>query len=502
MLNSIKYFEENSIKIFENLETDFMKDPTKMAELVLGVTKEVHNLALKIIQDCLEDTDRLIRESVVRKNHWYVERYETKQLICSLGTVRFKKTLYTDKETGKGGVYLLDRVMDMDKHERFTEDAVAKLLEEAVQTSYRKGGEAASLEEDVSKQAVMNKIHELEFPADTEPAPEKKTVEYLYIEADEDHIPKQFNEKKGDLERTENGFKNNTIIGKLVVVHEGLEPESIIDEGGEIERKSKRWKLKTPHYFSSVSGEKDNAVFWDEIYAYITRHYDIWKVKKIYLNADGGAWITAGAKRINGLTFVLDEFHLQKYITRLTSHMLDSTDDARSEIYAAIRNDDKAEFVSITERLTAALKNPETGKKRIDESRDYILNNWTAARVRLKHEEGVIGSSTEGHVYHALSRRMSTQAMGWSVEGASKMCQLRAYYLNGGDMLELVRYQTKELPMAAGAENEYLTSGEIIRSEKNRNEEIGKYVESISHSVMPEVKKGMWYKGLMGELSW
>jgi hypothetical protein len=69
-------------------------------------------------------------------------------------------------------------------------------------------------------------------------------------------------------------------------------------------------------------------------------------------------------------------------------------------------------------------------------------------------------------------------------------------------MLELVRYQTKELPMAAGAEKECLTSGEIIRGEKNRSEEIGKYVESISHSVMPEVKKGMWYKGLMGELSW
>jgi hypothetical protein len=30
------------------------------------------------------------------------------------------------------------------------------------------------------------------------------------------------------------------------------------------------------------------------------------------------------------------------------------------------------------------------------------------------------------------------------------MCQLRAYYLNGGDMLELVRYQAKELPKAAG----------------------------------------------------
>ena len=56
--------------------------------------------------------------------------------------------------------------MGIEKHERFTEDAVANLLEEAVQTSYRRGGEAASLEDDVSKQAVMEKIHELNFPAD------------------------------------------------------------------------------------------------------------------------------------------------------------------------------------------------------------------------------------------------------------------------------------------------------------------------------------------------
>lgn len=150
MINSIKYFEENSIKIFEKLEIDFMNDPTKVAELVRGVTTEVHKLGLRIIQECLEDTDKLIKESVLRKKHWNIERHDTKQLITSLGTVAFGKTLFVDKETGKSA-YLLDRMMGIEKHERFTEDAIANLLEEAVQTSYRRGGEAASLEDDVSK---------------------------------------------------------------------------------------------------------------------------------------------------------------------------------------------------------------------------------------------------------------------------------------------------------------------------------------------------------------
>lgn len=39
--------------------------------------------------------------------------------------------------------------------------------------------------------------------------------------------------------------------------------------------------------------------------------------------------------------------------------------------------------------------------------------------------------------------------MGWSKRGATQMAKLRAYYLNGGDMLELARYQEEELPMAA-----------------------------------------------------
>lgn len=497
MINSIRYFEEKSIKIFEKLETDFMTDPTRMAELVRGVTEEVHKLGLKIIQECLEDTDKLIRQSVPRKKHWNIEHNDEKQLITSLGTVHFHKTLFVDKETGKS-TYLLDRLMGMEKHERFTEDAVANLLEEAVQTSYRRGGEAASLEDDVSKQAVMEKIHELKFPADDEKPEKKKVVDYLYIEADEDHISLQFNEKKGDLEKNENGRKNNCVISKVVYVHEGLRPESIVNKGTEEEHNSKRWELINPHYFCRICSGKENELFWDEIFDWINNHYDLFKVKKIYLNADGGSWIQAGPKRIAGITYVLDEFHLQKYVTKLTSHMLDSADDARNEIYHALRRDDKKEFAEITERLKAALKNPETGEKRINDSRDYILNNWTAARVRLRHEEGVIGSSTEGHVYHVLSSRMSTRPMGWSVVGASKMTELRAYYLNGGDMLELVRYQEKELPQVAGLENQILLSSEIIRSERNRHGEIGKYVESMTHSIDDEIRKLAPFKAMLG----
>lgn len=215
-------------------------------------------------------------------------------------------------------------------------------------------------------------------------------------------------------------------------------------------------------------------------------------MKKIYLNADGGTWIKSGMKQIAGIIYVLDEFHLEKYLTKLTSHMKDSREDATNELRTAIRSKTKNEFEEIVERLEGCLEN-EIGLKRITDAKEYILSNWTAAKLRLRHKDGVTGSSTEGHVSHVLSSRMSSRPMGWSLKGATKMAKLRAYDLNGGDMLELVRYQKKNIPKAVGAEYDVLSSMDIIHSEKNRHGELGKYVETMTHSVSVQNKKIVYF---------
>lgn len=43
-------------------------------------------------------------------------------------------------------------------------------------------------------------------------------------------------------------------------------------------------------------------------------------------------------KRLEGVTYVLDEFHLEKYLTKLASHMKDSREDTANELRRAIRN--------------------------------------------------------------------------------------------------------------------------------------------------------------------
>ncbi len=483
MIKSIRYFEENCIKNFEKFEDDFMKDPTKLAEYVIQVTNELHQLGLRMIEESLESMDEMIRQSGIRKRDWVIESTAQKQMITSLGTIMFKKTLFTHKGTGKSE-YLLDRIVGFEKNQRLTEDAEARMMTEAVQTSYRRGGEESSLTTKVEKQTVKNKIHRLRFPEAKRPA-KKKVVDYLYLEADEDHVALQFNKTKGDLLLNSRNQKNNTLQTKLVYVHEGIEPEA---------PRSKRHRLINPHYFCGTAYGEANRDFWDEIYKYLDDHYELDHVKKIYLNADGGTWIRNGMRRIQGITYVLDEFHLEKYLTKMTGHMKESQNDAKAALRKAIRNKEKASFVEVVKKLESYLPD-EASENRLVEGTEYILSNWTAAKIRLRHTEGVLGSSTEGHVSHVLSSRMSSRPMGWSQQGATKMCKLRAYYLNKGDMLELVRYQKEALPKASGDEAMILSSAKLISSERNRHEELGKYMKAINHTISNRTKKALYFNG-------
>ena len=73
------------------------------------------------------------------------------------------------------------------------------------------------------------------------------------------------------------------------------------------------------------------------------------------------------------------------------------------------------------------------------------------------------------------------------------MAQLRAYYYNGGDMLELVRYQKAELPKAAGWEQGIILSAQMFKNEKNRHGKLGKYVDAMTHRVSSVTKKKVYF---------
>ena len=271
MINSIQQFCNNGVKNLEKVMVDYSADMTKIAEMVQGVTKGVVDLGLSIIAEEWENYDELLRTRKELRPEWYIVRRDETTLLTSLGNVTYHKTLFKNKFTDEHE-YLLDRIMGREKHARMTEDAEAKLLEEAVQTSYRKGGESVAITEDtVSKETVMNKIHALRFPR-TESQPEKKALKYLYIDADEDHVSLQYINEKGDIKKP----RINTIMPRLIYVYEG-----ITNENGRNELINKK------HFGGVYEGGKAIEQLWKEVSEYIEASYDTEKLVKIYINGDG-----------------------------------------------------------------------------------------------------------------------------------------------------------------------------------------------------------------------
>lgn len=481
MIKSIQHFEEVGVKSLSKVLEKFAKEPKKQAEFVYGITESVVQLGLDLIAETFESMDDELRKSKFRTQKWVISRRDETSLITSLGTVKYHKTLFKNKESGTCE-YLLDKIMEIESHTRMTEDAQAQMLEEAVDSSYQKGGVRVSLSDSVSKQTVKNKIHELEFYAEKSTGKRKKQVPYLYIDADEDHVSLQYLEKKGDIKKA----RSNTSMPKLAYVYEGIEPDS---------PKSARRKLINPKYFGGLyEGSKGVETFWREIYDYLSETYDLDAIKQIYINGDGAAWIKSGCKWIAGSTFVLDKFHLQKYIISSTSHLMDSAEDARNELYHAIHK--KAKWMAeVTFEKILNVTEGEPQRQRVQRSMGYILGHWNGIMQGLTNKEMQVGCSAEGHVSHIYADRMSSRPLGWSKHGVHQMAKLRIFKANQGDMLALIRSQKQELPMAVGAEERIYLSAEMFRAEQNKLTTEQRYVERMTHHIAyPQIKKIAYFK--------
>lgn len=479
MINSIQQFQVEGTKRINKVFEKYSEDMSKIAEMVTGITEEVTKLGLDMIAEEFEYYDSLLREKKYLRRGWYIVRTDRHTLTTSLGDVVYKKTLFLHKQTGVYR-YLLDEVMRIKSHTRITEDAIARILSEAVESCYRKGGKNACITGgNISKMTVMNKIHELKFPK-LKANGEKKAVRKLYIDADEDHVALQYLETKGDIKKP----RLNTIMPKIAYIYEGVDTEL---DG--------RPRLINTKYFGGVyEGAEGVEKFWKEVYEYIESAYDINSIETIYINGDGAAWIKAGVKYIHPAKFILDKYHMYKYIISATAHLEDSKSDAISEIYRAIHKKRKYMAEEAFDKILSVTEK-ESKAKAVQVSKEYILKNWTGIILSMKGKDENIRCSAEGHVSHVYSDRMSSRPLGWSKVGADKMSRLRIYWKNGGSMLELVRYQEQELPVAVGAEEVIYSSAKMISAERKNREQLGMFADMPVYTIpYPHIKKIMAIK--------
>lgn len=430
-------------------------------ETVNGLTDRV---AADFIGLTLTAADTLIRESGKRKASYTIQRSRSRTLISGVGDITFTHTLYKDSD-GKTRC-LLDELLRLPDRERFTPTAEAKILNEAEVHSYQHAADSIRTNgQAITKTTVMNKVHamEKELPQLAEPPVEKKSCEYLYIEADEDHIHRQ-----------KAGKEQGCFIGKLVYLFEGKEE---VCKG--------RRKLISPFYFGGLyMGTDQNAALWETVDAYIQKHYDQDALKCVYINSDGAGWIRAATTYVGKSKLVADRFHLMKYINRVARYTLDEEAITKGRFYKYIY---KNKLLAAKKLLTRIQNHCEGSAGAVEECRKYLTGNWEYIQ-RAFHDKHVVGCSAEGHVSSVYSERMSSRPMGWSETGSDRMCRLRCFIRNYGrekviDLVNARREREVCMTEATG------TDGMIERSQKKRytaqQREVQKYAEAL-HATLSE----------------
>ena len=192
--------------------------------------------------------------------------------------------------------------------------------------------------------------------------------------------------------------------------------------------------------------------------------------------------------------FVLDVFHIHKYIrriARLSGGTEEEVEENRKKIQGWIEKGSRKELEGWVIQIKTGIK--EKDQKKLEESLKYIKNNWEGIRRRVKNEEGITGSSTESHISHVLSSRLSSRPKGWCMEGLDKMAQLRTYWKNGGSMLELVKYQKEEKITEKTEEEKCFSATEMITWENKHRKTNGKYIEALRASISSQISAKIFF---------
>lgn len=379
------------------------------SDIIRTTQKTVNNLGVSLVEQIVKIIDESYNKQ--RDKHAVILRHtKTRKMVSGMGELNLKRRLYFNKATGKY-FFAVDELLNMEKYSRIESELKTKLINDATITSY---GKASKLSNDcVSRQTVHNLVKRVEPKSLEVQAKGLKAVEQIYIEADEDHIHLN-NGKSAEV--------------KLVYVHEGRRR---VNRG--------RTALTGARYFVSVSNGNE---IWDYVTDYLYTQYDT-RNAEIHLSGDGANWIKQGLNIIPKAQYHLDKFHVYKSITDATA----GDKRLRKQILNSIKLGDSKKMQSLYLQRWGSLGTAQA-RNRLYDSLQYIENNFDS--IDLTSESNC---SAEGHVSHVLSARLSSRPMAWSLVGAEKMAQLRAFYFNGGDFAELYQGRNRNVEVAVKTYN-------------------------------------------------
>ena len=423
-----KIYEKNNKILKEGLKN--VLNGADISTLTGAIKDFTDILGKELLSEIVTQIDKIIFEDKKRKHQYESIRFSEKSLITKNGKAEFERRYYKDNENGEY-VYLADKVLGLDKGERIDKKVKAEVIRRANDQSYNKSGKMVVPDIEISATTVMRNVRQNEWKMEIPEREEKDKIKskYVYVQVDEDHIK-------------EIGKKGCT-ISKIVTVY--TRKRTLTKEDRIPEVKQVRRELVDKFTFAGIY--KDNQELWEDVAYYIDCTYNKEELETVFIMGDGASYIKAGVEWIDKAVFVLDKFHLEKYINNLNydeylksklQEAIDQYDPISTEniMNEAIRNIEKE--IKEDKELRRNTKRLENRLKKIQNTKTYLINQWSGIEAHDKYKDKLTGCCQEGQVHHTLSERMSTDAKVWCENGIDEMSQLRAFTQNGGNIYQKI----------------------------------------------------------------
>lgn len=159
MENIVAHSLEKLYTEFEQADQLFLDSGMKdMDAYEKGLAEAARRAAAEHMQALYNSMDRMLCDDILRNAKYTIQRHDTRELLTVNGSVRFNHTLFRNREDGSYH-YLLDEWLGLDAHERLSCAAETAVLVEAAKSSYSRASKALGKGAEISKTAVMDKVH-------------------------------------------------------------------------------------------------------------------------------------------------------------------------------------------------------------------------------------------------------------------------------------------------------------------------------------------------------
>lgn len=405
------------------------------------LTSLIENVSSNIQETLFFEAIKKLDDSFFDGNSWKqnytCNGFVKRTIITPFCIITFKRRYYMNKNKSlHDNFYYVDQQLEIPTRKHLTNEALALIFNMAADVNSSYASKHAIPTVTISKQTVSNYQKRMNILQDNVPVYEDDTVsstnefDVVYIEADEAHCNLQhevsIDDSRDELKthkRDHRKVQSKNIINKLVLVHNGHKYPTL---------HLKRKELNNKHYFGGI--HMPTTDLSDNTLDYMYKHYDLSKVKYVFVSGDGAAWIKSLSKTLYeslrsydlSVIPVLDKFHTNKY--------LNSIFNFNSEVIKYVKdnfeNMTAKRFRKIADAFFTFQLKRNISEVSFLEKVSYICNNVQEIKNQ-KHPAYKCPCAMEGQISQVLARRLTSRPMGFCEPVLQNLTQMIIYKANG-----------------------------------------------------------------------